>query len=181
MAASAVIAKVAATVATDKNLRKIAGGIILGIIICIIAPIAILLGIGDAGQSIDWDSPEMRRQIYDNMTDEEKARFQQFEDMLTAIENEITAQGLDVEPIKAQVIFLCVEQHIAPMADMEGIGILYSDFVSCFADGADDETVFANITEKFGVTFTAEEKEKILLLCEKAMEHQEQNSEVAPP
>ena len=161
-----VAAKVAITVVKDKKLRKIVGGIILGIIICIVAPIAILLGVGDAASSIDWNTPEMQQRIWDNMTDEEKARMQRFEDMLTAIENEITAQSLTVEPIKAQVIFLCA------LRDHEETDTLYSDFVSCFPDGADDETIFANITDKFGVTFTAEEKEKILLLCEKAIESQ---------
>jgi len=126
MAAPAVAAalKAAAAVVTDKKLRKIVGGIILGVIIVIVAPIAILLGIGDAGQSIDWNSPEMQQQIIDNMTDEEKARLQHFEDVLTAIENEITAQGLTVEPIKAQVIFLCT------LIDREETDTLYSDFVS---------------------------------------------------
>ena len=45
-------AKVVITVLTDKKLRKIVGGIILGIIIVIIAPIAILLGIMDTGQKL---------------------------------------------------------------------------------------------------------------------------------
>ena len=36
-----VVAKVAITVVTDKKLRKIVGGIIIGIIIVIVAPIII--------------------------------------------------------------------------------------------------------------------------------------------
>lgn len=174
MAAPAAVAAVKAAVAvvTDKKLRKIVGGIILGIIIVIIAPIAILLGIMDAGQSIDWDSPEMRQQIMNNMTDEQKIRLQHFADVMQKIEDEITAQGLTVEPIKAQVIFLCT------LTDREETDALYSDFVSCFADGADDETVFANLTAKFGVSLTAEEKGKILLLCEKAVASQQKNMEV---
>ena len=161
-----VAVKVAVTVVTDKKLRKIVGGILLGIIVLIIAPIAVLLGVGDAASSIDWNSPEMQQYIVDNMTDEQKARLQAFEDTLNAIEIEITAQGLDVEPIKAQVIFLCT------LRDCEVTDTLYSDFVSCFADGADDDTIFANLADKFGVTLTAEEKEKILLLVEKAVESQ---------
>ena len=164
--AVATIAKVAASILTDKKLRKIAGGIILGIIIVIVAPIAILLGIMDTGQSIDWNSPEMQQQIMDNMTEEEKARLQHFADVMQNIEDEVTVQGLSVEPIKAQVIFLCT------LIDREETDTLYSNFVSCFADNADDETVFANLADKFGVSLTAEEKEKILLMCGKAVESQ---------
>ena len=176
MAASAAVAaaKAAATVVTNPKLLKIVGGIVLGTVIIILAPIALLLGILGAGQSIDWESPEMRQQVYDNMTDEEKARFQYFADVLAAIEDEITAQGLDVEPIKAQVIFICT------MRDRELDETFYADFVSCFAEVADDEAVFANITAAFGVSFTAEEKEKILLLCEKAMASARSSSAAEP-
>lgn len=159
-----VIAKVAVTVVTNKKLRRIAGGIILGVIIIVIAPIAILLGVMDTGQGIDWNSPEMQQQIIDNMTDEEKARLQHFADAMQNIEDEITAQGLSVEPIKAQVIFLSV------LIDREEADTFYADFISCFADDADDETVFNNLSAKFGVSLTAEEKEKILLMCGKAVE-----------
>jgi len=161
--AAAAAAKAAVAVLKDKKLRKIVGGIILGIVIIIVAPIAILLGIGDVSSSIDWKSPEMQQYIYDNMTDEQKARLQAFADTMDAIDNEITAQGLDVEPIKAQVIFLCT------LRDREVTDTLYSDFVSCFAENADDETVFQNLADKFGVTLTAEEKETILKMCESAI------------
>lgn len=166
MAAPAAAAAVKAAVAiiTDKKLRKIVGGIILGIIIVIVAPVAILLGVMDAGQSIDWNSPEMQQQVMANMTDEEKARLQHFEDVMQAIEDDITVQGFLVEPIKAQVIFL------STLIDREETDTLYADFVSCFADDADDETVFVNLAAKFDVSLSAEEKEKILLMCEKAVE-----------
>ncbi|MFA6730004.1 MAG: hypothetical protein WC152_01055 [Candidatus Izemoplasmatales bacterium] len=170
-----VAAKAVVTVLTDKKLRKIVVGIILGIIIIIIAPIAILLGVMDTGQSMDWNSPEMQQQIMDNMTDEEKARLQHFAGVMQNIEDEITAQSLSIEPIKAQVIFLSV------LIDREETDILYADFISCFANDADDETVFNNLSSKFGVSLTAEEKEKILLLCEKAVEHQKKNTEESNP
>ena len=105
----------------------------------------------------------MQQYVFDNMTDEQKARLQAFADTMDAIDNEITAQGLDVEPIKAQVIFLCT------LRDYEKGETFYTDFVSCFAGGANDETVFANLADKFGVTLTAEEKETILKMCESAI------------
>lgn len=157
-------AKVVITVLTDKKLRKIVGGIILGIIIVIIAPIAILLGIMDTGQKLNWTDPELQQHIIDNMTEEEKSRLQHFADIMQNIEDEITVQGLSVEPIKAQVIFLCV------LADRTETDTLYSDFVSCFEEDAENETIFQNLADKFDVSLSVEEKEKILLLCEKAIE-----------
>jgi hypothetical protein len=64
-----IAVKVAVTVVTNPKLLKIGGGIILGVIIAIIAPIAILLGVLDAGTQLDWDSPEMQQAIVDNMPD----------------------------------------------------------------------------------------------------------------
>jgi hypothetical protein len=161
-----VAVKAAATVVTDPKLLKIVGGILLGLVIIIIAPIAILLGVGDVGGQIDWNSPELQAQIETNMADEQRARLRHFADIMQVIEDEITAQTVDIEPIKAQVIFMCA---LGKTAEYNGI---YADFISCFAGAAEDETVFQNITDKFGVAFTAEEKEKILLLCEKAIESQ---------
>ncbi|MCL2344220.1 MAG: M23 family metallopeptidase [Firmicutes bacterium] len=171
MAVPVVVVKAAVAVVTNPKLLKIVGGIILGIIIVIIAPIAILLGVMNTGQSIDWNSPEMRQQVVDNMTPEQKAQLQAFADTMQAIEDEITAQGLAVNPIKAQVIFLCV-MDTDPMKDRTTDAAFYTDFVSCFPDGADDDTVFANLTAKFGVTFTAEEKAKILQMCQSAVASQ---------
>ena len=137
MAAPAVAAaKAAFAVVTDPKLRRIAGGIILGIIIVIIMPIAMLLGFGSASSKIDWGSLKMQQYLIDHMSSEEKAQLRRFENMLSTIENEIILQGLDIEPIKAQVIFLCL------MINYEQTDTLYSDFVSCFADGADDKAVF---------------------------------------
>ena len=161
-----IAVKAAVSVVTDPKLRKVIGGLILGVVIVIIAPIAILLGMMEGGQAIDWDSPEMKQYIIDNMSDEEKVRLRYFENMMTAIENEITAQGLRVEPIKAQVVFLCT------LIDYEETDTIYLDFVSCFADNPDDETIFQRLADKFGVSLTAEEKEKILLLCESVVESQ---------
>ena len=163
MAAPAAVRAVI-IVLKDPKLRKILGGIILGIIIIIMAPIALLLSIGGFGGSGEWDRAEIQQYVYDKMTDEAMAQLQRFGDIMQAIEDEITVQGVDVEPIKAQVIFLCV------LVDREDVDAIYGDFVSCFAENTDDEAVFASLTDRFGVDFTAEEKEKILLLCEKAVE-----------
>jgi len=159
-------AKVAAAAAADPKLLKIAGGILLGAVIIIIAPIALMLGIGDAAETIDWQSVEIR-QIYETITDEQKARTQNFADIMRTIEDEIAARGLTVEPIKAQVFWLCTLGRIEPDSAAR-----YADFVDCFPDGAADENIFANINSAFGASFTAEEKEKILLLADKAVESQ---------
>ena len=58
-----ILKRVAFTVITNKNLRKIVGGIALGIVIIIFAPIIFLLSILTSGQSIDWNSPEIQQQI----------------------------------------------------------------------------------------------------------------------
>jgi hypothetical protein len=50
-----------AAIYAEKNRLKIIGGIILGVIIMIIAPIAVLLGVIDAGAQIDWNSPELQQ------------------------------------------------------------------------------------------------------------------------
>ena len=157
-------AKVATTIVSDKNLRKIAIGILIGGIIILIAPIAIMLGVTESAQSADWNSPGFQQRIYDNMTPEQQEKLKKLEQYCTAIESEIIAQGIDIDPIKAEVIFLCLYDLLE---DYDGI---ITDFIGCL-HGTDDE-IFNNISAKFGIEISAEERARILELCEVAIQSQ---------
>ncbi|MCL2447276.1 MAG: hypothetical protein FWD06_10975, partial [Oscillospiraceae bacterium] len=80
-----------------------------------------------------------------------------------AIEDEIAAQELDVDPLRAQIIFLSALRDHLRDEDF------FADFIACFADGQDE---FAAISEVFGVTFTSEEIAQIEQLIAWAQESQ---------
>ena len=157
MAVPAVIAKAAAAVVTDKKLRNTVIGILLGIIIIIISPIIILTSVIESGSSIDWTSPEIKQQIIDNLPEEEKEKFQYFETVMTAIKDEVETQQIIADPVKAQIIYICVLE-----GREKDNPNFYSDYVSCFKDIENDDEIFENVAAKFNVVFTEEEKEQII-------------------
>ena len=91
--------------------------------------------------------------------------------VMRSISNEIKNQNADINPIKAQVIYLCALQGKDKESDT-----FYTDYISCYKN-ADENAVYINITNKFGVVFTADEKQKIKILYSKIIENNERKEE----
>jgi len=75
-----------------------------------------------------------------------------FEQVMLSIEDEIAVQGLELDPLRAQVVYLCALQG------REREDSFYTNYITCFAG---EQDVFAAISETFGVTFSANDIEKI--------------------
>ena len=151
---TAALKKLATAAATDKNVAKTIGGIALGVILVLITPIFALFGIFQSGSELDFSALAAQAQ---------NEQLAYFESVMLAIEDEIAVQGLDVDPLQAQIIYLCALQ------DREQEEGFYTNYIACFADGQD---VFLDISETFGVTFTKDEIEKIGQLVGMAQESQ---------
>jgi hypothetical protein len=151
-----VAVKVAATVVTNPKLLKIIGGIVLGIIIAIIAPIAILLGVMDAGANIDWNNPELRQAMVDNMSPEQKAQLQEIEDTMNAIDTAMRDAGHTGRVREAQVIYITT---LAEQAKSDPNFI--STLVGCFDGDPDDAELIRRVNAAFGVDIKLEEFQKL--------------------
>jgi len=93
-AAAAALKKVAAAAATDKNVAKTIGGIALGVILVLVTPILAIIAVFQGGAQLDMTALAAQAQ------DERLAYFEQ---VMLNIEDEITAQGLQLDPLKAQM------------------------------------------------------------------------------
>ena len=153
-AAAAALKKIAATAATDKKVGKTVLGIIGVVLVALVTPILAIIAIFQGGAQLDFTA--LKAQAHS----EQLANFEQ---VMLAIEDEIDAQGLSIDPLRAQIIFLCALQGREKEDDF------YTKYISCFADGQD---VFLGVSEAFGVTFSAEEIEKIERLVGMAREAQ---------
>lgn len=89
---AAALKKIAVAVLTNKKLRRVVLGIILGIIIIVMMPMVAILSIfsGD----IDIDTDRLQDIVIEEMSDEEKAKLQTVEDMMNAIESAMTERAL---------------------------------------------------------------------------------------
>ena len=153
-AAAAALKKLAAAAVNDKRVAKTIGGIALGTVFIMIIPILAIIAIFQGGAQLDFTALAAQAQ---------SEQLAYFEQVMLAIEDEITAQGLQADPLRAQVIFLCALQG---REQEEGF---YQQYIACFVEGQD---VFLGVSEAFGVTFTEDDIAKIEQLIGMAQESQ---------
>ena len=153
-AAAAALKKVAAAAVTDKKVGKAVGTIIGVALLVLVTPILAIIAIFQSGAQLDLTA------LAAQAKNEQLAYFEQ---VMLAIEDEITAQGLQTDPLRAQMIYLCA------LRGRERESGFYQQYISCFADGQD---AFEAIGEVFGVTFTEDDIAKIEQLVGMAQQAQ---------
>ena len=178
MAMPAAVVVVIKKVAVDLLLKKktwiAIASVIAGIVALCLLPVIVLLSMSSEMSEMKGDKHALQQKIISNLTEEQKEKLLYFETVMTAIGEEIAAQGLDINPIKAEVIYMCVLMDKERDNDN-----FYKDYISCFA-AEDDNQVFANISEKFGVQFTDEEKRNIITLYTNTIKSQNPSSSEIP-
>lgn len=152
---AAALKKIAVAVLTNKKLRRIVLGIILGIIIIIMMPMVAILSIfsGD----IDIDTDRLQDIVIEEMSDEEKAKLQTVEDMMNAIESAMTEKGFTAERTKeAQVLYTLA------LYDYAQAGGFVDKLVSCFTEEQTDAQLIAAVNSAFGTELKTEDYSKIM-------------------
>ena len=153
-AAAAALKKIAVAVATDKNTAKTIGGIVLGAVFIMVIPILAIIAIFQSGAQLDFSALAAQAQ---------SEQLAYFEQVMLAIEDEISAQSLQTDPLRAQMIYLCALQG------RENEDDFYTNYIGCFADSQD---VYLGVSETFEVTFTEDDIAKIEQLISMAREAQ---------
>ena len=152
---AAALKKIAVAVLTNKKLRRVVLGIILGIIIIVMMPMVAILSIfsGD----IDIDTDRLQDIVIEEMSDEEKAKLQTVEDMMNAIESAMTEKGFTAERTKeAQVLYtLALYDH----SKADGF---VNKLVGCFAEDQTDEQLISAVNSAFGTELKSEDYSKIM-------------------
>ena len=146
--------KLAAAAATDKNVAKTVLGIVGGIIFVLITPVLAIIAIFQSGAQMDFAALAAQAQ---------NKQLAYFEQVMLGIEDEISAQELKLDPLKAQMIYLCVLQGREKEEDF------YTIYIKCFAE---EQDAYAAVSEAFGVTFTEEDIAKIEQLIGMAQQAQ---------
>lgn len=144
---AAALKKIAVAILTDKKARKVVGGIILGVIIIILMPIAAILGIFNG--SVKIDTNKLQQEFSANMTAEEQAQLQTVQTTMTDIETQMTANGHSDRIQEAQVLYVFVLSNHAADPDF------VTRLVSCFASGQTNEQIVAAVNAAFGTSLSA--------------------------
>ena len=152
---AAALKKIAVAVLTDKKLRRTVLGIILGVIIIIIMPVAAVISIFSGDTKIDTD--RLQQLVIEEMSDEEKAKLQTVEDTMRAIETAMTEKGLPAERTKeAQVLYVLALSDHADQADF------VSKLAGCFAEEQTDEQLITAVNAAFGTELKTEDFTKVM-------------------
>ena len=146
---AAVLKKIAVYIFTDKKALKTVGGIVLGIIITIIMPIATVIGIFNGNINIDTD--RLQTMGVQNLSAEEKGKLQFVEDTMNSINEKMKAAGFNGRIKEAQVLYVLVLSDFSHNPDFE------DKLVACFQENQTDGQLIAAVNSAFGTQLTAED------------------------
>lgn len=172
--AGVVAKKVAVALLSDKKTWKVIAGVIAGLIILCLIPAMVLMAMLGGAKETDYNALAAevnQQQIIDNMTPEQIEKMEYFQSVLLLIDDEITKQDFDINPIKAQIIFISLLWGKEKESET-----FYADYIICFKDTENDNQIFSNIADKYSLSFTDEDKKKIIEMYEKAI-----SSQILPP
>ncbi len=151
---AAALKKIAVFLLTDKRVLKTVCGIVLGILIIIIMPIAVVIGIFNG--DINMDAARLQQMVMENLSEEEKAELQFMEDTMTAIEEKMSAAGFPDKASDARILY------VAALSDRAHDSGFIDKLVGCFAAEQTDEQLIAAVNETFGSAITLEDFTRVM-------------------
>lgn len=151
---AAALKKLSAVVLSDKNNLKTAVGIIIGIIVIIVMPIAAVLSIFSGDMNIDTD--RLQQMITESLTSEEEDNLKFIEDTMLTLDEKMTAAGFPDRVKEAQVLY------VLALSDYSREDGFTDKLVGCFAADQTDEQLISAVNETFGTDIKSEDFTKIM-------------------
>ena len=151
---AAALKKLSAVVLSDKNNLKTAVGIIIGLIVIIVMPIAAVLSIFSGDMNIDTD--RLQQMITESLTSEEEDNLKFIEDTMLTLDEKMTAAGFPNRVKEAQVLY------VLALSDYSREDGFTDKLVGCFAADQTDEQLISAVNETFGTDIKSEDFTKIM-------------------
>ena len=151
---AAALKKLSAVVLSDKKNLKTAVGIIIGIIVIIVMPIAAVLSIFSGDMNIDTD--RLQQMITESLTSEEEDNLKFIEDTMLTLDEKMTDAGFPDRVKEAQVLY------VLALSDYSREDGFTDKLVGCFAADQTDEQLISAVNETFGTDIKSEDFTKIM-------------------
>ena len=151
---AAALKKLSAVVLSDKKNLKTAVGIIIGIIVIIVMPIAAVLSIFSGDMNIDTD--RLQQMITESLTSEEEDNLKFIEDTMLSLDEKMTAEGFPDRVKEAQVLY------VLALSDYSREDGFTDKLVGCFAADQTNEQLISAVNETFGTDIKSEDFTKIM-------------------
>lgn len=153
-AIGAALKKIATALLTNPKALKTIGGIVIGIIIIIVMPVAAAVSIFSG--NIDIDTDRLQTMVIENLSAEEKEKLQFIEDTMNKIETEMISAGFTERIKEAQVIYVLALEDKAQEPDF------VSKLINCFSSDQSDEQLIENISSMFEVSLSVTEFKQVM-------------------
>ena len=151
---AAALKKIAVSLLTDPKTLKFVGGIVIGVIVIIVMPIAAVVSVFNGEIRIDTD--RLQQIVVENLSAEEQAKLQKVEDTMFGIEEKMNAAGFTGRVKEAQVLYvLALSDHAAEDGFIDKL-------IGCFATDQSDEQLIAAVNTTFGMEISSEDFTKIM-------------------
>ena len=151
---AAALKKLSAVVLSDKKNLKTAVGIIIGIIVIIVMPIAAVLSIFSGDMNIDTD--RLQQMITESLTSEEEDNLKFIEDTMLTLDEKMTAAGFPDRVKEAQVLY------VLALSDYSREDGFTDKLVGCFFADQTNEQLISAVNETFGTDIKSEDFTKIM-------------------
>ncbi len=151
---AAALKKIAVSSLTNPKVLKTVGGIVLGVIVLIVMPIAAVVSVFNGEIRIDTD--RLQQMVVENLSAEEQAKLQLVEDTMLGIEEKMNAAGFIGRAKEAQVLYVLA---LSDYAEEDGF---IDKLVGCFAADQSDEQLIAAVNAAFGTELASEDFTKIM-------------------
>lgn len=143
----AALKKVAVSLLTDKKVLKWAGGIVLGALIIIMIPFAVIISLGTGQIKIDTEG--LKAAVKAEMNEADWAKSEQMDKILGQITSKMQAKKFTDEQIqKAHMLYMGALYEKASDAKF------VDNLVSCFKAKQSDAELIKAINKKFGTNLT---------------------------
>lgn len=151
---AAALKKLSAVVLSDKKNLKTAVGIVIGIIVIIVMPIAAVLSIFSGDMNIDTD--RLQQMITESLTSEEEDNLKFIEDTMLTLDEKMTAAGFPDRVKEAQVLY------VLALSDYSREDGFTDKLVGCFTANQTDEQLISAVNEAFGTDINSGDFTKIM-------------------
>ena len=150
----AALKKIAVSLLTDPKTLKFVGGIVIGVIVIIVMPIAAVVSVFNG--EINIDSDRLQQLMVENLSAEEQAKLQLVEDTMLGIEEKMNAAGFTGRVKEAQVLYVLA---LSDYTEEDGF---IDKLIGCFAADQTDEQLIASVNTAFGTQLSAEDFTKVM-------------------
>ena len=145
----AVLKKIVIGLLSHPKSWKVVGGIVLGLIVILVTPLAMITAVFNGDIEIDRD--RLNEIIERNMTAEQSEKVKTMDKTMTEIEKQLNKKKLSEYRLQAEVVYAMA------LADKSSESNFVQNFLRCFKKGQGDAEFVRKVNEKFGVAISYEE------------------------